>query len=196
MDEIWIDIYPASFKDDALESSADLIQNIGFVSAPFEIAKENRDFRMVNLILKRYFCANGDVPLVNATYQSQGYVAVNQTLSKELKNKLENFQPYLGSDFQVGEKSLKAFESIIENCKQHHVKCRFIVSPMSIFGSQLEMNRMLDAILPVMEKYNSTLINLSNAQGIETSLHFYDEKHLNTNGVKLFNQSLLQCLSK
>ncbi len=194
--EIWLDVYPALFKDDALESSADLIQNIGFVEVPFEIAQENKDFRMINLLLKRYFCENGEVPLANASYKRNGYVSVDQTLSIELKNKLKNFHPYVSSDFQVGEKSLKAFESILKICAAHHVKFRAIVSPVSAFGSQLEMNRMLDSILPIMEKYNSTLINLSNTQGIETSLHFYDEKHLNTNGVKLFNQSLLKCLTK
>jgi hypothetical protein len=194
--EIWLDVYPASFKDDALESSADLIQNIGFVEAPFEIARANKDFRMVNLILKRYFCQNGDVPLANASYKENGYVAVDQTLSDELKNKLKNFHPYISSDFQVGEKSLRAFESILKICAEHHVTCRVIVSPVSDFGSQLELDRMLQVITPVLKSRNVTLVNLSKVPGIETALHFYDEKHLNVQGVKIFNESLLTQLGK
>lgn len=194
--EIWLDVYPASFKDDALESSADLIQNIGFVEAPFEIARENKDFRMVNLILKRYFCQNGDVPLANAIYKENGYVEVDQTLSDDLKNKLKNFHPFVSSNFQVGEKSLRAFESILKICKEHNVKCKVIVSPVSDFGSQLELDRMLQVITPVLEKEHVTLLNLSKVPGIETTLHFYDEKHLNVQGVKIFNESLLGKLSK
>ncbi len=194
--EIWIDVYPASFYDDALESSADLIQNIGFIAAPFKIAEENKDFRMVNLILKRYFCKNSDVPLANATYEGNGYVAVDQILSNELKDKLKTFHPYISSEFQVGEKSLRAFESILKICAEHHVTCRVIVSPVSDFGSQLELDRLLQVISPVLKSQNIALVNLSKVQGIETSLHFYDEKHLNTAGVAVFNQELLSYILK
>lgn len=195
-DEIWIDIFPASFKDDALESSADLIQNIGFVEAPWWIAKENRDFRMVNLLLKRFFCTNEAVDLGKAQYQFNGYVSVDQPLPIELKKQAATFQGYQGSDLEIGSKSLSALESIIENCEKHQVKCRLIISPVSVFALKLELERMLSAIDPIVKAHQVSLINLSKQGNIETTLHFYDEKHLNKQGVLLFNGALLEKLDR
>ncbi len=192
--EIWIDMHPASFKDDALESTADLIQNIAFIEAPYEIAWKSRDFRSINLLMKRWFCENGTVTLGTAQYHKLGYVSVDKKLSQDLIAQIPNFKPFVSSDFYPGKKSLQALEEIIQLCKEKHVELKWIISPVSIFNSEVDMNRLLDVLMPMAATNNIDLVNFAHLEGIETAHHFYDEKHLNSNGVAVFNQALLDTL--
>ncbi len=196
INEVWIDLYPTSFKDDALQSSADLIQNLSFCQVPWLIAAENRDFRVVNLILKRFFCSNKEVNLGIARYQTGGYVFVDEEMSNDLKLRAASFKEFEGSSLEIGHKSIAAFESIIENCERHNVKCRFIISPISTFATSIEFDRMLSAINPVLKEHGLSIINLSHLSEIRTINHFYDEKHLNKQGVLLFNGALLEKLDR
>lgn len=192
--EIWIDLYPASFKDDALESTSDLIQNIGFVEAPFELAWESKDFRSINLLLKRYCSSNTSKVVVISDYKGRGYVGVNKKMSDQLISTLGEFKPYIHSDFEVGPRSLEALEEIFNLCSSKGVNCQLIISPVSVFGSEIELNRMKEAIAPILSKYGATCLDLSHMDSIQTALHFYDEKHLNAEGVKIFNDHLVKVI--
>ncbi|MEY4329507.1 MAG: hypothetical protein RL609_255 [Bacteroidota bacterium] len=194
--EIWIDLYPASFKDDALESTSDLIQNIGFFQAPFELAFESRDFRSLNLLMKRYFNSQDSKSNELSDYKGRGYVSVHKKMPEKLASTLSNFKPYSHSDFSVGSRSLMALEGILETCAKHGVGCKFIISPMSVFGSEIELNRMKEAIAPILSKYGATCLDLSHLDSIQTALHFYDEKHLNAEGVKIFNDHLVKVIQQ
>jgi hypothetical protein len=194
--EIWIDIHPASFKDGALESTADLIQNIGFIQAPYEIAVQSRDFRALNLLMKRWFCPNGTVALGAARYNALGFVSVDKKLPQDLTDQIPTFKPYASSDFYPGEKSMLALKKIIGLCKQKNVGLKFIISPVSIFNSEVDLNRMLQAIEPIAAANQIEVINFAHLSTIHTSDHFYDEKHLNTIGVAVFNQALLDTIDK
>lgn len=189
--EVWIDIYPASFKDDALESTSDLIQNIGFVEAPFELAWESKDFRSINLLLKRYCSSNTSKVVVISDYKGRGYVGVNKKMSDQLISTLGEFKPYIHSDFEVGPRSLEALEEIFNLCSSKGVNCQLIISPVSVFGSEIELSRMKEAINPILSKYKAKCLDFSHLDSIETAWHFYDEKHLNEDGVGIFNRHLM-----
>jgi hypothetical protein len=76
------------------------------------------------------------------------------------------------------------------------VGLKFIISPVSIFNSEVDLMRLMGAIAPIAAVNTIEVINFAHLSSIHTSDHFYDEKHLNTKGVAVFNQALLDTIDK
>jgi hypothetical protein len=195
--EVWLDVVPGLFVDGAIESSSDLIQNWVNASTAMQVAVESRDLRSLNLWMKRIFCENSIANNGRGEYIRSGFVSVNEKLSDALINKWH--QHDYGKEqrgyVSFGEESWQELERIIAYCIKEQIQLRVIASPVSVFNNhydQLAMNQRLEQILT---QHHVPFYDYSKRNEWNNPDYFYDEKHMNINGVRKFNLDLWNTLS-
>jgi hypothetical protein len=191
---VLLDIVPASFKDGALESTSDLIQNWNNSDLAYQCAWQSKDFRSLNLVVKRWLTSNELQSSKKGQYQERGYVSVHEGPSEKLIQTFTNHVPYIGTKFKVGEESLAAFKRIVSRCKELNIPCWVVISPVSPTYSQLEHRLLLDQVLPIVTSEDAILLDYSAIEELAQWEFFYDEKHMNASGVRSYNHRLLHDL--
>ena len=192
--EVWLDVVPGLFVDNALESTSDLIQNWTTTSTALQMAWESGDTRCINLWMKRLFCENAPDNSGKGIYRGNGYVDVRASLRDDLMKKWKNkdYGKEQRGYVEFGEEAWKELEKIMIYCQAQHIQLRLVASPVSVFNNQHDQQAMNARLETMVMKYAIPFYDYSSRQEWKTTEHFYDEKHMNSAGVKLFNKDLVE----
>ena len=187
------EVYPVTFEIDGVESSLDLIANDKNDIHSLRMALKINNIKIYNTLLYGFIRDILDLnksysqPIIigNDKYISGGYVEseigfYQPTEFKEREISLRNYQ-------------LESFFEIVQMIKNKNIDLILVYAPITNdHYSSYNNNGYFDSVMKgYSEYYNfNELINLSD------TLHFYDSHHLNQNGVKLFNEKLIELLEQ
>lgn len=187
------EVYPVTFEIDGVESSLDLIANDKNDIHSLRMAIEINNIKIYNTLLYGFICDilglnklySQPIIIGNDKYISGGYVEseigfYQPTEFKERETSLRNYQ-------------LESFFEIVQMIKNKNIDLILVYAPITNdHYSSYSNNGYFDSVMKgYSEYYNfNELINLSD------TLHFYDSHHLNQNGVKLFNEKLIELLEQ
>jgi hypothetical protein len=185
---VWLDIVPASFKPEALESTADLIQNVTSNELAMNFAWASSDIRSVNLLSKRVFCENVKWEKKGRSqYHGQGFVSVPDTMDEKLyKECLRNEKPQRAF-IQPSDEAMAALEEIIELCRFKGVSLTCIISPTTPLYNIQDHAWMMAYLNELKKEKAFTIVDYSVDEKFQIPNDFYDEKHLNHSGALKFD---------
>lgn len=193
--EVWLDIVPASFKPEALESTADLIQNVSSHALAMHLAQSSGDIRSVNLLAKRFFCSNETWEKKGKSeYQGNGFVSVSDVMERDV------YQSCLKGPFaerayiEPSQEAWKALDVIIALCQSKAVKLRIIVSPTTPLYNRHDHDWLMQQLMERLKESAFELYDFSEDEHFKIPNHFYDEKHLNHAGAMLFDSLFLSAI--
>ena len=131
-------------------------------------------------------------------YKGRGYVERSEQISAERLRRPDLYdQLELAPDWALP-KHQKAIREIAKLCAEAGIELRFISSPMpQITVKKIQDQSQIDAYLEELtESVNAEYRNDTQNPnlGLVDSLHFFDNNHLNAEGVKIWNRQLLNYL--
>lgn len=190
---ILLDVARLGFEQSSIESSIDLITNTSSVELIRNIVIGENDIRLFNTTLVSYF--NKDLPSLyeDKEYKGAGFSTKSDSLSKGMMQQLENLTDAKKNGIIIHD--FEVLDSIISYCKQHEQKLILVHSPVSEFYSKQAQNSFMDKVRDLGIRYSIPLYDFQYLSEINTINHFYDDSHLNSEGVKIFNQKLLKRVS-
>jgi hypothetical protein len=183
------DILPDKFADEGLESTLDFTTN-GLDISPMDY--NSRNIKVFNTYLyarvfKKYISEKIINTDFNGTYVTGGYVENNKRFSRNELDTIKNKSCILLP------KQLAAFEKAIDKVKENSdIKLLFVQSPISKNLYDARQNN--EALDQLFAKYG-TYYNFNKILTLPDSL-FYDDMHLNQNGVNVFNKKLIEMIGK
>lgn len=189
-----IDIYPTALMASDFESGGDLIANIESDKAAFDIALSLKDFRAVNMFLSRLFLKNKPAFYYENDYLGNGFSTKTDSLPNNLIDELNQQDSIKNKIRVISNKQLNDLEKLLKLCETKKVNTVIVFSPTSDFYSKEELSYHLNQINPIIAKFEFPFFDYSKKLDLNTTWHFYDPSHLNSEGVKIFNYSLIQNL--
>ncbi|CAG5079749.1 hypothetical protein [Parvicella tangerina] len=189
---IVLDLFPAAFNTPGLESSADLITNASKNNVAFQVAWGMKDSRALNLMVNRYLTLSNPPSFQNEDYVGKGFCAHYDTIKKNASFQTDK----MIQELEINEEQLKVLLDIIKYCKQEEVKLALVISPSSNYFHEQTYLEFLDVILPIVEAYDIPFFDYAKNHSLKTTEHFYDDSHMNIEGVKIFNERFYQDLKK
>lgn len=186
------EVDPTRFSGDGVESSLDIISNDKIDSYTFKMAYKLNHLKTYNTllysILRELFNLDKSYnePIIKGfdTYISGGFVERKYTKFKP--SKLQN------KNIELRNSQLESFKQIISYLKSKNIDLILVFTPVtkSYYSNYQNINYYNKLIKSYSEYYNfNELLSLVD------SLHFYDSHHLNQNGVKIFNEKLIEILN-
>jgi hypothetical protein len=202
------EVYPYIFSGDGVESSIDIISNDKLSKLTFEMALKVNHTKTFNTLLYGLYRESfnrdrnfhEDVTNSDDVYIPGGFVERIETNSKDsLKQMLPNKgNPGIPADLKIIEsregewtpnaKQINAFERILHLLKQKNIEVYLVQAPITkYFYSQIKSVKQIDSYLSSKGNY----YNFNELIMLDDNLHFLDTDHLNTAGVKIFNEDLI-----
>lgn len=185
------EVYPVCFTLDGVEASLDLIANDRNDLASVELAIKQKHVKVYNSLLFAFYSQlfnrnTGFVEKVKKgddTYIPGGYV--------ERKLNYFKHEHYPKQQWDLLPVQLKAFEENLALLKKRNIKVILVQAPITkTLYNSYSNNADFDA---KMKRYG-TYYNFNKTTQLSDSLDFYDDDHLNQNGVQKFNKELIQQL--
>ena len=189
-----IETYPESFCDNGTESTLDLLSNTDIDIELAKLILNHDDIIVYNTFLyslyKDIFTNHKDNfvenPVkVNDTYITGGFV--------EKKIDYYKYKKYEKQRWNFNENQFDTFKEILIHLKKKNIKYILIQAPMTeaLFNSYLN-NDEFDKRMKTFGRY----INLNNFMQLDDSLHFYDDDHLNSFGVKIVDDWVVEIIDE
>jgi hypothetical protein len=189
---IVLDLFPAAFNNPGLESSSDLIANVSKNDVALNIGMEMMDSRAMNLLVTRFMTSNDGPSYENEDYVGKGFCAHQDTIKNDAKELKAEEVPEL----EINEDQLAVLEDIITYCDQQGIQLVLSISPSSNYFHEKTYAQFLEIITPMIESNNVPFFDYAKGHGLETTEHFFDDSHMNIEGVKIFNQRFYEDLKK
>ncbi len=187
------EVYPETFQLDGVESSLDIIANDSIRFDMVKMAFGTKNVRSVNtLIYGMYRQLFGrdrnyvELPRKQEhVYISGGYVERDPGYFR--------YATYDKQEWQLRNDQKAAFEAILKLLKQEQIPYLLIQAPMTSaryrsYTNNAEFDRYIQQ-KGVYRNFNGEL-------PLDDSLHFYDDNHLNQNGVRIFNAAVISWLEE
>jgi len=184
------DVYPKVFGSDGVESSLDVLANEEIDRNLFKLAFDVNHIKTYNVLIyswfRQKFGLNKNFRELKHrnldTYIEGGYV--------ESYQKYKPKRPITNSKYELNAHQFDAFKQIIAILKDRKTPYVLIQSPISqkLYHS-ISNNTEMDSIYTKYGRY----YNFNNTLKLPDSL-FFDDNHLNQNGVNIFNQDLIKTL--
>jgi hypothetical protein len=185
------EVYPNSFSSDGVESSLDLLANDVIDKNAMKMAFKINHIKTYNALIY-YFISNkilNEVEFVekekkgNDSYVSGGFVEKKITY---FKTKSQNER-----SFKFNTNQLNDLKDIINLIKDKKYRLILVYAPItpSLYKSN-NNNVEYDSIMNNLSEY----YNFNELIVLNDSTCFYDPHHMNQNGVKLFNNKMLEVI--
>lgn len=179
---------PYAFMKDGIESTCDLISNTGITNDLALMAIETKSLKVLNTLTYSAFrsCLNLDSKFVEEksneydTYIKGGYVQ-NKLIEKEPHFFYPKSKEWIPLEYQIS-----SFTSNLKFIKQNNVPVLLVRSPQSSRIKELWTNE--DDIQRFLNSQEVPYLDFSKLEILVDSIHFYDNCHLNQNGVEIFNE--------
>ncbi|HAX95886.1 MAG TPA: hypothetical protein DCY35_05115 [Prolixibacteraceae bacterium] len=192
---IVMEVYPSSFSSDGVESSLDLIANDRIGPDTLQLALIQNNVKVYNTLifgLYRQVLNRNDKYSENNikdddTYISGGYV------EKKLKhNNINNTDSGKQITWKPRAYQLDAFREIIRLADERDIPLILVQAPVTSYKYNEYTNN--DEIDRFFADYADHYINFNLLLDLSDQMHFYDEQHMNQEGVRIFNLAFINML--
>lgn len=198
-----IEVYPYILSSDGVESSLDLVSNSQSEAYTAPMALEQYHIKVLNTLIFSYYrkLFNKDKSFTetpkkeNDEYIQGGYVERkidakgNDTMNTALMLKDKNVIESKTGKWTPNKKQLDAFERILKMLKDKNIKTILIQAPItSAYYTQIKSMKEIDNYL----SSKGTYYNFNEILKLNDKTDFLDHDHLNSNGVKIFNDYILK----
>ncbi|MCD6017991.1 MAG: hypothetical protein K0S53_1112 [Bacteroidetes bacterium] len=191
-----IDVFAGAFTKNQLESSSDLVENLNDPAAAYDVAMHNKDIRTLNIATLRFLTENDKPYFSKKDYSGKGYSEKGDSLSVKQQTDFFNRKKVTHKKIEIDEEQIRYFNKIVDLCMEKKLRVVFVYSPVSYFYDYSIHHSFVDMLKPSMEMKNVPFYDFSICDSINTAYHFYDESHLNSAGVKIFNRALVTKLKQ
>lgn len=187
---ILLDVARLGFEEESIESSIDLLTNTSYSSLKGSIIKESNDIRLYNTYVTSYF--NEDLPSLykDNEYVNAGFSTLKDSLNSGWLVKLSQLTEDSKNNKIISD--FKTLVNILELCSKFNQRIILVHSPVSAFYSEEAQENFVKEVNNISKKYKVPFYDFQKVEGIKTKDHFYDDSHLNSAGVDIFNSYLLQ----
>ena len=188
---IILEVSPGVFASDGVESSIDLITNVGVDKSTLDLAIKHNKIKVYNSLIYAFYksffytkieynnCINSKCK--GHTYINGGFVQKDISFFKNVV--YQNITKY-----DIRSDQLNSFEHIVKIAKMHNIRLILVQSPIThSFYNSFSNNVLFDKTMCDYGEY----YNFNHLITLNDSLNFYDNLHLNQNGVEIFNKKLI-----
>jgi hypothetical protein len=185
------EVYPEVFELDGVESAIDIIANDKNDLESIKMALTLNHIKTYNVLIyglyrdffiKTIDCSE-ELSMEIQTYMEGGFVETG----------LQHYEPveFPGSRWDFTEEQFEYFENALQLIKQRNIPVIFVQTPVtrSLYTS-ISNNSEFDDRMRTYGVY----YNFNELLELDDELHFYDEDHLNQNGVGIFDTELMEIL--
>jgi hypothetical protein len=190
-----LEVYPALFGSDGVESTLDLIANTPVDCSTLELVAEVNNIKTWNtfiygVVMECIGKREGfeeDAQKKDDLYISNGYV----------QKELSYFDGKMKDSFSLAEfnpDQFHYFEETLHLLKKRETEVLLIFAPITqkLYNSFDQ----IDDFEARMGDYKVPYYNFNERLELEDTIHFYDGHHLNQRGVEIFNQAVIELLKK
>lgn len=186
------EIYPGPFTNDGIEATLDLISNESIDSDLAKLAVESKNLKVGQSFIFHLFknIFNIETPVEgtrkNDKYVKGGFVENNQ---KDLVSENRKF-----GNKNILKSQLEIFKENIKMLKSESIDVILVQAPVTNEWSESYPN--FQGFYDQIDELNIPFYNFTKLELLNDQLHFYDFNHLNLEGVKIFNDHLINALIK
>lgn len=185
------EVYPGSFNSDGVESSLDIIANDQNDIASIEMAFAVNHLKTYNTLIYGFY---RDVFGLDKDFKEEkvkkedSYITGGYVIKENWKMKAEEFD---SRNWNLSGKQFEAFEKNVELIKSRDIELIFVKAPITkqLYEAFTD-NEEYDARMSRYGPY----YNFNKLVDLVDKLHFNDSHHLNHDGVKVFNQKLIEII--
>ena len=187
------EVYPATFTIDGVESSLDLIANDTNDIHSLRMAIKINNIKTYNTLAYGFM---RDVFGLNSSFSETTKKGKDKYISGGYVEKEIGFykpSKFVSKNISIRDYQLESFLEIVQMIKNRNIELIFVYAPIPKLNyNSYKNNSYFDSIMKSHSEYYNfnEIINLNDTQ------HFYDSHHLNQNGVKIFNEKLIEILKQ
>ena len=193
-DNFILEVYPVGFNLTGKESFMVLANINNNYDLLTDMAFEMSDLRAFNLITIKPFINNElrkrPYNYYNCDYFYKGF-ALNTDSVKSIKK-----SEIITLNFSMIYKQFGYLKKMIELCKSRHKKITFIYAPIPSYLNIQGQDRFLNMIAKFTKRNSCNFLDFHTLNSLNDRTDFYDNNHLNSNGVNKFNTILIKSLIK
>lgn len=190
-----LEVYPALFGSDGVESTLDLIANTPIDCSTFELVRKVNHIKTWNTFIYGIVmeCIGKREAFEEKAQKKEDLYISNGYVEKELSY----FDGEMKDSYSLSEfnpEQFQYFEETLHLLKERGTEVILIFAPIT----QKLYNTFdrIDDFEARMEDYPVPYYNFNERLELKDSLHFYDGHHLNQRGVEIFNQAVIELLRK
>jgi hypothetical protein len=180
-----MDVFPRMFTMDGIESSMDLVRNdsVGFDYLCHAVASRNIKFLNTTLF---HYLNNGFDSKYNNKYKVDNEYVSGGFVEEKLK-RIKSFK-LSENQWEFIESQFEALDRIIGFLKSKSVTVLLVESPYTktLYASYTNHDDFIERLNSKVE-----YINYNGQLPLEDTLHFNDQDHLNSDGVRIYNRLLV-----
>lgn len=187
-DFVLFEVYPQTFTSDGLESTIDLLTALPRNHEVSKMALNIANVRAINTLISTWIFGGSNLYLSamepgkrnKDTYIAGGYVE-SPLVRANAKSKSV-------TSWQFESEQIEAFKSCLELIMHRNIPFLLVQTPVTQAKLESHTNwEFADSLFIASGRY----VNLNNSIELVDSLHFYDDNHLNQDGVQLMNEQFL-----
>ncbi len=183
-----LEIFPATYNFSGNESFFEILSANNEYPFLLEQAIALKQFSpLQTLSLKPFIDAEISEKQLDKCIYRKGYIQVNDSA----KNKNVKYVPLTLIDKNTAFQ-FKYLKKIIALCKENNKRLILVYAPIPskfVFTNEVQFKTELYKIL---KENDLNFIDMSRKHGLNDENNFYDDDHLNTSGVMLFNKALIR----
>lgn len=186
------EVYPATFRIDGVESSLDIIANDKNDFQSIKMAIKTNNIKTYNTLI---YGLTRDLLGLNKSFTEDTIKGQDKYVSGGfVEKKLRYYQPkeFEHKMISIRDSQLKSFSQIVQLLDYKEIELVLVFAPIPKVNYDSYLN--INYFDSIMNRY-STYYNFNEITNLNDSLHFYDSHHLNQNGVKIFNEKLIELLN-
>ncbi len=190
------EVCAGTFTNDGVEASMDMIANGKIDNKLLKMAFDLNNVKVYNSLVYGYYRQllqrdknfKENIKTNEDTYIPGGYLEKKMMYNNSRRDTNVNKEKWDPKEYQ-----LTAFEKIVAMVKAKGVQLILVQAPVtkSEYTKQAD-NDKIDTYF----SSKATYYNFNNLLSLSDSLHFYNNDHLNKEGVKIFNKKLFEIIAK
>lgn len=194
------DVYPATFENEGVEASVDLIANTSTNYGTFEMALEINHLKTYNTIIYDQFREmvglNKDIEIPRVqgtdTYIDGGYVE-SSVLSNQSPITETIKRSYAGATWHIQDSNWQAFEDVLDMIKGEEIPLILLRTPVTSAAYDLRLdNDRVDSLFSAKAPF----YNLNKLLHMDDASDFIDYDHLSQAGAEKVNEEIIRLLRK
>ena len=178
------DIYDLIFERDISESNLRLIENLPTIKESWELTSQSLTMNTFTAFLIRLaeIDQKEEVKLDESFYK--GYAGKSGSIT--------TVAAPTDSVFDANQEVFRCFEEFVQELKKENIKLVLVSHPLPQNPELIRYHRQfLELFTPLVEKYNLKYFDYTNYCENFSLADFSDQTHLNTQGVRKYNELLL-----
>ena len=191
--QIVYEVYPLIFCSDGVESALDIVSNDKNDLLSLDMAKKLDHALIYNSLI---YASIRDLTGLNKNYKEKSFEVLSRYVSGGfVERELRYFRTveYPKDSWKFHDIQFEYFEEIVSMLTDQDIEVIYVYAPITKTKYQsFDNNKEFDLR---MQKYGS-YYNLNETIDLDDSLHFYDSNHLNSLGVQIFNETVIDLLSR